>query len=93
MAGDWYDGSHWHGFLDTNGRVSTFDAPGATNTSITGVNDRGEIAGNIDYTQAFTAVQTCSSAGPDLITHSLGYAVTAAIPDTATLVGPLHTTG
>ncbi len=34
-----------HGFLDTNGTITTIDAPGAAFTEASGINDRGQIVG------------------------------------------------
>ena len=35
-----------HGFIDINGSISTINGPGATNTSINGINEAGEIVGS-----------------------------------------------
>ena len=45
VAGDYFDGNHWHGFIDTAGQMTFIDAPGASDTHIEGINDKGDISG------------------------------------------------
>lgn len=45
VAGDYFDGTHWHGFIDSAGQIQTIDATGATDTHIEGINDAGTISG------------------------------------------------
>jgi hypothetical protein len=44
VAGDYFDGTHWHGFID-NGQITFIDAPSASDTHIEGINDAGTISG------------------------------------------------
>jgi hypothetical protein len=44
VAGDYFDGNHWHGFID-DGTMHFIDAPGASETHIEGINDAGTISG------------------------------------------------
>ncbi len=39
---------YFHGFLDVNGKIAPVDAPGAYQTQLTGINDRGAIIGFYD---------------------------------------------
>jgi hypothetical protein len=34
-----------HGFVDNNGTFTTIDGPGATSTTLNGINDFGEVTG------------------------------------------------
>lgn len=46
IVGDYYSNSGLHGFIDTDGVITTIDAPGASGgTVVTGINDIGQIAG------------------------------------------------
>jgi hypothetical protein len=45
VAGDYFDGNHWHGFIDNAGQMTFIDAPGASDTHIEGINDKGDISG------------------------------------------------
>jgi hypothetical protein len=45
MAGTYQDASGWHGFVWGHGELRTVDFPGAANTTISGINNHGELAG------------------------------------------------
>jgi hypothetical protein len=45
LAGGYQDATGWHGFLWWHGMLETIDYPGAENTQITGINNRGQLVG------------------------------------------------
>ena len=48
VAGQYSDGSGYHGFVYSNGTFTTLDVPGATYTFPASINDNGQVAGNYD---------------------------------------------
>jgi hypothetical protein len=46
IAGNYYDGSQFHGITYKSGVATTFNFPGGTNTACTSINDSGEVVGN-----------------------------------------------
>jgi uncharacterized membrane protein len=46
IVGTFYDGEHYHGFVDLQGKFDIVNAPGATDTFVHGVNDFGQIVGD-----------------------------------------------
>jgi hypothetical protein len=45
MVGTYRDAAGWHGFVWDRGALQTVDYPGAANTTISGINNRGELVG------------------------------------------------
>jgi hypothetical protein len=45
MVGTYRTATGWHGFVVAKGTLQTVDYPGAANTTLSGINNRGEIAG------------------------------------------------
>jgi probable HAF family extracellular repeat protein len=52
VAGTYYDGTHYHGFIKQigNGQMTFINGPGATDTTVNAINDFGQVAGS--YTDA-----------------------------------------
>jgi probable HAF family extracellular repeat protein len=58
---DYYnDGSGQHGFLYNHGSFTTLDNPLGVGTSLTGINDYGQIVGNYGITPTAPAIATAS---------------------------------
>jgi hypothetical protein len=45
MAGTFQDAAGWHGYVWSKGELQTVDFPGAANTTITGINNHGDLVG------------------------------------------------
>jgi probable HAF family extracellular repeat protein len=66
VVGSYEDNSnHWHGWIDQGGRLSFINAPGATDTWVTGINDNGTVVGYSDTssggpTQGFIGTKTAA---------------------------------
>jgi hypothetical protein len=45
LAGSYKDRTGWHGFVWSRDEFQTVDSPGAANTNITGINNRGDLVG------------------------------------------------
>jgi hypothetical protein len=83
-----------HGWFFTGGVYSTFDIPGATSTSIFGLNDAGDFVGN--YTLADSQYNPFLDSGGTVIPIDVGFATdfttASAVSSDGTVVGYYQTT-
>lgn len=54
IAGNYYDGSFFHGIINKGGTVTQFDFPGGHNTACTSINDHDEVVGQYQDSSGVT---------------------------------------